>query len=139
MKFGLLGLALTLSFSVFASSVLEDQEYLSNCGGSVELRSHIDGQGQERFALQFRGVSKCSNVILSSGESYKLTDGQGNFQDRNYTLSNEASEAAKSYYGLGLTLQSNSGATSDELTVNVSAPSYAPAPIPSGDYEPTSW
>lgn len=122
---------LVISFSTFADSRIEDAVRLSNCGGSVELRSHIDGNGEERFSLQFRGVERCSNVRLSSGKDYKLTDSNGNFQDKNFTLSNEAISAAK-YGGLGVIIESNKGSTRDDVIVNVrrQAPAPLPQPIP---------
>ncbi len=138
---------LALSFSSFASSLLEDSQDLRSCGGVVELKSYIENDGQEKFALQFESVSACSNVILSNGKSYKLTDKSGRYLNKNITLSQDAVAAAKSYAGLGLTLSSNTGSHSEAFVVRVSrsAPTSAPAsiprsaPAPEQDYGSQGW
>lgn len=132
---------MALSFSAFAESVIEDTARLTECGGKVELRSHIGSQGEERFSLQFIGVKKCSNVRLATGEDYKLTDKNGKFESsKNFTISNEAASAARRSRGLGITIESNTGATGEEVVVYLrrQAPVPAPAPI-EDDYEPSEW
>jgi hypothetical protein len=142
MKNVFLGLALTLSFSAFAESVIVDVARLDNCGGRVELRSY-ESQGEEKFALQFEGVKSCSNVRLSSGKDYKLTDKNGKFvESKNITLSDEAVSAARSRRGLGVIVESNKGSTVDAVAVQIES---APVSIPSSpsssseEYEPTGW
>jgi hypothetical protein len=77
---------------------------LGACGGKMELYKQTSG----RLSVKFIGVKNCSNFIINqTQESYKLTDGEGDFQTRNFTLSNNASR----YYKLDLTLKSNSGNT----------------------------
>ena len=147
MKNVFFGLALMMSFSVFAESVVEDSARFPQCGGKVELRSHIGSQGEERFALQFIGVKKCSNVRLSTGEDYKLTDKHGKFEgSKNISISDDAAKAARRSRGLSITIESNTGATSEEVVVLVRrqapipAPTPAPAPAPAQEeYEPSEW
>ena len=77
---------------------------MGECGGKMELHKQVSG----RLSLKFVGVTNCSNFIINqTQEKYKLTDGEGDFQTRNFTLSNDASR----YYKLDLTLRSNSGKT----------------------------
>jgi len=139
MKNVFLGFALMLSFSAFADSIVEDSARLTSCEGKVELRSHIGSEGEIRYSLQLIGVKNCSNVRLSVGKDYKLTDKDGNFaESKNFTLSNEAIEAAHSAHGLGVLVESNNGHTKDEVAVKLSAPvqpAPAPAPAPARDYE----
>lgn len=143
MKNVFLGLALTLSFSAFAESVIVDVARLDNCGGRVELRSYESNSGEQKYALQFEGVKSCSNVRLSSGKDYKLTDKNGKFvESKNITLSDEAISAARSRRGLGVIVESNKGATVDAVAVQIeSAPVSIPS-VPSSsseEYEPAGW
>jgi hypothetical protein len=131
MKSLLIALSLSvMSFSSFADSILVDSARLQNCGGEVQLRSSIDGQGVERYALKFIGVQKCSNIELASGKSYKLTQ-DGQFQDRSFTLSNESVQMAR--YGLGVNVTSNSGSTSDNVLVQIRTAQPQP------EYESSEW
>lgn len=116
MKTFIAGLMLTVAFSAFADSRLEDSASAINCGGRVELRSYIDeNTGSEKFALQVIDLQKCSNLSLSTGKTYKV----GQNKSANYTLSAEAVAQAKSVNGLGIAVHSNSGKTGDELVVRV--------------------
>ena len=132
-------LAVTMiSVGAFADSRLEDSAGFSRCGGEVQLRSFPDAnRGGSSYALKFNGVSKCSNVRLSTGKSYKLTS-EGGFQDKSFTLSDEAVNEAKSYRGLVVTVESNSGSTSEEVSVRIQE-RQVPAPQPTPDYESTGW
>lgn len=138
MKKAFFGIALSvLSLSVFADSYLEDSARLNNCGGVVELRSY-DNNGQQAYALKFINVDSCSNIRLSTGKSYKLTNKSGRFEDRTFTLSNDAVEEAR--YGLGVLIESNSGSTSDEVSVHIRGRRQAPSNYPSEpQYEPSEW
>lgn len=144
MKKVFFGIALSVfSLSVFADSYLEDSARLYNCGGVVELRSS-ENNGQTSYALKFVGVDSCSNIRLSNGKSYKLTNKSGRFEDRSFTLSNDAVSEARR--GLGVLIESNSGSTSDEVSVHIRGrqtqqprprPDTRPAPQP--EYEPSEW
>lgn len=143
MKNIFLGLALTLSFSAFADSVVVDTARLNNCGGHVELRSYVSNSGEQKYSLQFEGVKSCSNVRLSSGKDYKLTDKNGKFvESKNITLSDDAVSAARTRRGLGVIVESNKGSTVDAVAVQIErAPApVQPTPAPSNEnYEPTGW
>ena len=131
---------LAVSFSSFADSRLEDRATLLDCGGKVELRSYVN-DGEERFALQFDGVELCSNVVLSTGKSYKLTDKKGNFLDKNITLSDEAVHAAK-YGRLGITVKSGSGKHADLVSVRIKPQYVAPRTTTTHtevEYESSEW
>lgn len=120
------GIALAMmSIGAFAESYLEDSARLYECGGIVELRSYEE-QGSSKYALKFIGVEKCSNVRLGTGKSYKLTDKDGNFQTRSFTLSNEAVSSAR--FGLSVLVESNSGSTSDSVSVTIRDRQPAPRP-----------
>lgn len=142
MKNVFIGLTLMLSFSAFADSKLEDSAPFSKCGGGVELRSSVGNEGETRFALQFIGIKKCSNVRLSSGEDYKLTNKSGVFaESKNFNLSNKAAAEARSAAGLAILIESGTGKTSEQIIVHVTAPVKAPveAPAATPEYEPTTW
>jgi hypothetical protein len=108
-----------VSFGAFAESYLTDSAYLQSCGGRVELRSYVDNRGYTAYSLKFVGVSQCSNVVLYGGKSYKLTDRNGNYQDKTFTLSDDSVSQAKSYYGLNIIVRSNSFSTADQVSVRV--------------------
>ena len=117
MKNLFLGLALSImSLGVFAASQFEDSARLNDCGGTVELRSYKEN-GRNKYALKFVGVKKCSNVRLATGENYKLTNKDGEFETKSFTLSNKAVDQA--YYRLGVEIESNSGKTYDSVSVKL--------------------
>jgi hypothetical protein len=143
MKKVIFGLALSLmSVAAFADSYLEDSARLYNCGGTVELRSY-DNNGQQSYALKFINVDSCSNIRLSNGKSYKLTNKSGQFEDKSFTLSNDA--VAEARRGLGVLIESNSGSTADEVSVHIRGRQPAPRPrpetrpTPQPEYEPSEW
>jgi hypothetical protein len=145
MKNLIFAMALTVvSFGAFAESRFEDSAGLGACGGEVQLRSYEDqNRGGTSYALKFNGVSNCSNVRLSTGKSYKLTDGNGNFQDKSFTLSDDAVYQAKSG-GLSITVESNKGSTRSDVSVHI-RDTYSPAPRPmpvpqeQPDYQSSGW
>lgn len=132
---------LVFSASSFAESKIEDSIILKKCGGTVELRRYVN-EGEEKFALLFYGVRNCSNVILSSGKSHKLTDRNGKFLDKNISLSDEAVLAAKKG-GLALNLESNSGEHIEEYVISIrhSVPVSGSNPNSTSetDFAPTDW
>lgn len=125
MKLAFFAILATLSLSVFADSRLEDSTGLYDCGGHVELRSYKN-QGQTRYAIEFENVEKCSNVrIVATGKNYKITNKNGQFQKKvNYTLSNDAVSVARRSSGLRIIVESNSGATRDDVTVFLRGAAY---------------
>lgn len=115
MKALLASVLIALSFSIFADSKLEDSKHLSNCGGTIELRSYVNA-GEMKYALQVINLKNCSNVLLANGSHYKAAQNQSH----NFTLPNDAAEMA-AYGGLQVTISSNTGRTSDTVVVRASA------------------
>lgn len=104
------------SFSAVADSYFLDSASLYNCGGKVELRTHVN-RGDVLYTLKFKDVKRCSNVVIL-GKNYKLTDDRGRYVDRSITLSRTAEREAK-FYGLGIAVESNSRRTSDAVRLFV--------------------
>jgi hypothetical protein len=93
-----------ISFRVSSGPRFIQSMNLGECGGRLELYKQDSG----RLSIKFIGVTSCSNFIINqTQERYKLTDGDGDFQTRSFTLSNDASR----HYRLDMTLRSNSGKT----------------------------
>lgn len=136
--FSVLALALSLSLSSFAGSVIlniGDETYLSSCGGTAEV---TDDGGQVNIV--FRNVRSCSNFDIVAANfdnvDYKNLKLEGTDGDRHasFTIPQRFQELGLNF--IDIVLKSNSGAHTDKIRLmfkiippsNPENPNPAPAP-----------
>lgn len=117
------------AFAGFVSiGVGTGERALPSCGGTVEVNN---GGNDNQLNVVFRNVQDCSNLsIPEKNKTYKLQE-QVRGRGGSYTVTT-AEKKRTGFHSAELTLESNSGAHSDEIEVfyeviNPSTPSLPPS------------
>jgi hypothetical protein len=124
-KFGMMLMSAALMFSSMSAMAMRIDfnggEYrLPECGGTIEakggeLEAFLEGSQANQINLIVRGSRECSNFILeTTGKEYKLEEGR-NGRGGSYSLT--ADKLHMGWNQVNLTVRSNSGKHSDEISI----------------------